>query len=238
LREEDAMRWLSLVVSIGTSLLALPGTSCREPPTAPGSGEWHLSKVQGDDQEAVPGEELFTPFAVRVTDRSRGLAGVPVTWVVEFGEGEFIPAATTWTDRSGVARARFLPATYRIMVSAGISSPTGFVPRVLFRIEPSPLAVYTRLTPAAGCRPGTDCEQYLFYPDTTFALRHPRGGGLSPGTFARRDSVISLTFRGDGTAVATLRGDSLVVKYDLRLRLSDYHDGVFLLERGSAGWQR
>ena len=54
-------------------------------------------------------------------------------------------------------------------------------------------------------------------------------------TYARRKGwVTSLTFEVPSwEASGTLRGDSLVVRYSLVMGLSDFDDGVFVLERGA-----
>jgi hypothetical protein len=188
-----------------------------------------LSLVRGDNQESVPGEELASPLVVRVSHPTSSAAGVRVTWRVESGGGAFRHSAITVTDAAGESWVHFTPATHRVAVSAAIDGTAGSV--VLFRTVPRPLDVYFRISPSSGCGGGPSCEEYTFFPDDTFVLRYSRGFAYE-GTFSRLDSVLSLSFREPSwRATGTLRGDSLVVVYNVNASLSDFEDGTFVRVR-------
>jgi hypothetical protein len=96
--------------------------------------------------------------------------------------------------------------------------------------------------------PGSDAyhdgrlvSRYVLYQDSSFALQFssPRSGIFEYlGRYSRADSVI--TFDWDGWSIAgpwgatgTLRGDSLDVKYNIIMQLSDFVDGVYVPEQGT-----
>jgi hypothetical protein len=218
----------SLRIPVAVIVVAGPAMACGESedlPTGPAPAVRFLSLVRGDNQESVPGIELGSPLVVRVTDPTGSAAGVRVTWRVESGGGEFRHSAITATDASGESWVHLTPTTHRVAVSAAIDGAAGAV--VLFRTVPRPTAVYARLSPLP-CPAGGSCQDYIFYPDNTFALRFSPGFEF-PGTFSRQDSVILLGFREPGwEATGTLRGDSLIVAYNAHMMFSDFEDGVFL----------
>jgi hypothetical protein len=187
-----------------------------------------LSIVRGDLQEGAPGEELEQPFVLRAASlRGEPVAGATVTWTVWSGGGT-VQYPVTVTDADGLAMTRFTPSTHRAVVRAKIDNIA--VAPVDFHTLPRAMGVYARSMPSGTCG---SCERYLFYPDSSFALRYSANNEFR-GRFATQDSVISLTFEVPSwTASATLRGDSLVVRYSPVMGLSDFEDGVFVLERGT-----
>jgi len=188
----------------------------------------YLSIVRGDLQEGAPGEELEQPFVLRaVSLRGEPVAGATVTWTVWSGGGT-VQSPVTVTDADGLAMTRFTPSTDRAVVRAKIDSIV--LAQVDFHTLPRSIGVYARSGPSGICG---DCERYLFYPDSSFALRYSANIEFR-GRFATRDSVISLSFEVPSwEASGTLRGDSLVVRYSLVMGLSDFEDGLFVLERGA-----
>jgi len=212
------------------SFLAVLVTACEAgdllppPPSAPAL---QFSMVEGDQQEGVPGETLAVPFTVKVTGATGVAAGVQVTWTLRSGAGSFLSPTTTLTDSHGLATMRFTPATHRVAVSAAINAS---LPSLIFQTLPRPLGVYSRVQGPSGCDINTGCERYLLYPDSTFALQYPRA--RYEGTYVRRDSVLTLAFaQGSWAAAGTIRGDSLIVRYNANASLSDFEDGTFLLEK-------
>jgi hypothetical protein len=98
-------------------------------------------------------------------------------------------------------------------------------------ITPSGIPIYVRVSPSFI--PGT--QRYVFYDDGTFGLQYVRpdvGFFEYGGGYSRPDSVISFLFDangGDWTATGTVRGDSLFVKHNLDMLMSDFEDGVYVL---------
>jgi hypothetical protein len=223
------MSLLSLRIPVAVIMVASPAMACGESedlPTTPAPAVWFLTLVGGNNQEAVPGTELGSPFVVKVTNPTGSAAGVRVTWRVESGSGEFRHSAITATDAAGESWMHFTPATHRVTVSASVEGVAGGA--VLFRTVPRPSGVYARISPSTFCLAGESCESYILYPDNTFTLRYSRAA--YSGTFSPQDSVILLSFREDPgwNAAGTLRGDSLVVVYNSRMMFSDFEDGVYL----------
>ncbi|HSE51990.1 MAG TPA: Ig-like domain-containing protein [Gemmatimonadales bacterium] len=189
--------------------------------------------VSGDRQEGIPGVMLAGQLVVRLTDPLGAVAGVPVTWRVLAGAGDFLPSTTTITDANGEARVSFTPETDRTTVTAAIDKAT--VTPVEFRTVPRS-ASYTRVSAPTTCY--GSCERFVLYVDGTFALRYSHVEFL--GTFTRRDSALTLMFGADAGWVATgfLRSDSLSVTYNTRMSLSDFEDALFLLVPGTTSATR
>ena len=82
-------------------------------------------------------------------------------------------------------------------------------------------------------------SRYLFFSDSTFLLQYASyryGIFQYPGRFSRTDSVIAFFWQGASTAgpwgsVATLRGDTLDVRYGALMIHSDFVDGRYVLVR-------
>ena len=109
--------------------------------------------------------------------------------------------------------------------------PTGPHVQADFPLVPPGAAVYNRTT--SSNIPGS--SRYVFYDDSTFRLQYLRpdwGFFEYPGRYVRADSVIRLYFdaesvAGDWLAAGILSGDTLIVKYNLVMSLSDFEDGVY-----------
>ena len=76
-------------------------------------------------------------------------------------------------------------------------------------------------------------SQYLLYGDGTFSLTyHTNPTAWYNGTYARKDSEIVFTFdnrTAPWSAVGTLRGDSLLVRYNESMAGSSFESGAYLL---------
>jgi TolB protein len=90
-----------------------------------------------------------------------------------------------------------------------------------------------------GARPGgtyrSPSSRYILYEDSTFALQYSHIARPYTGRYSIADSLITLDFdakAGQWQATGTLRGDSLTVKYNTDMMLSDFEDGVYVLEDG------
>jgi hypothetical protein len=91
----------------------------------------------------------------------------------------------------------------------------------------SVVGIFDRISPSyfGGSR-------YVLYVDGTFALQYD-GIPAFPGIYSRADSTIAFKFQGESViglwlAGGIVRGDSLVVKYNDAMRLSDFEDGVYI----------
>jgi hypothetical protein len=222
-------RTLTVSVALIVPLVLAEACGGGEGPAAPQiPSATYLSIVRGDLQEGAPGEELEQPFVLLAASlRGEPVAGATVTWTVSSGGGT-VHSPVTVTDADGLAMTRFTPSTERAVVRAKIDGIA--VAQVDFHTVPRAMGVYARSVSSGICG---GCERYLFYPDSSFALRYSANIEFR-GSFATRDSVISLTFEVPSwEASGTLRGDSLVVRYPLVMGLSDFEDGVFVLERGA-----
>ena len=83
-------------------------------------------------------------------------------------------------------------------------------------------------------------SRYVFWDDGTFALQFSsvRWGFFEyPGRFTRADSLITFAFDGWSTAgpwdaTGRLRGDTLIVSYNLLMQHSDFIDGAYVRAPG------
>jgi hypothetical protein len=106
-----------------TTIVALAVSSCGDNATAPdqtGQTVAALQKVAGDEQVALPGEDVRAPLRVRVIGADgKPLAGQTVQWAVTEGQAALHPSESA-TDGSGVAETRVtIGATIgRVAVSA------------------------------------------------------------------------------------------------------------------------
>lgn len=221
---------------LAITVLALMTASCSDETTdrTPTGAELELLlyPVSGDGQVATPGERLSLPLVVQVRDVwGNGIAGERVVWSVTSGAGAFSPSGPTVTDTDGRTMTSFAPATARVELRAAIEGRAGS--QVLFRTVPRQVASYERLSPSMGCNQAV-CEVLVFYADNSFGLRYQIAGVPEyPGTFARNGAVIELIFKQETwRAAATIRGDSLFVKYNDYASLSDFEDGTFRLTQG------
>lgn len=94
---------------------------------------------------------------------------------------------------------------------------------------------YDRVTPhhnATLSHHGTLSERYILLTDGKFRLQFVSGvhGTFEYlGTYHSSGSTVSFAFNGStGYAAGTLSGDSLFVRYDLDMILSDFENGVFV----------
>jgi hypothetical protein len=97
------------------------------------------------------------------------------------------------------------------------SPPTSSVVGIFDRISPSLFA--------GGSR-------YVLYADGTFSLQYD-GIPPYPGIYSRADSTIAFKFKAQSVSAPWLaggivRGDSLVVKYNDVMNMSDFEDGVYI----------
>ena len=150
------------------------------------------------------------------------MAGVPVTWRVESGDGHFSPGVVTYSDMLGRTEVRFTPSTHRASVNA-VLAPHGAPAR--FRTIPSLLAAYSQAPPC-----GAPCPAYLFFVDSTFTYRFPQAE--THGRYAVGDSTIALRFDASPRweATGTVREDVLAVVYGSTMRDADFTDGTFRLD--------
>ena len=112
------------------------------------------------------------------------------------------------------------------------AAPTGHQPAPGFPSVDRPAGIYDRVT--YSFIPGS--SRYVLYDNATFSLQYSLAQwGLVEykGRYSRADSLI--TFDWDGWSTAgpwgadgILRGDTLIVKYNLVMSWSDFEDGVYV----------
>lgn len=92
-------------------------------------------------------------------------------------------------------------------------------------------ATYDRVS--SSFIPGT--SRYVLYGDGSFKLQYvtPSGSFEYPGTYQLADPIVTLRFDGRSAAGpwladGVLSGDSLIVRYNVVMQLSDFEDGVYL----------
>jgi hypothetical protein len=90
------------------------------------------------------------------------------------------------------------------------------------------IGVFERVTPSVF--PGT--QRYVFRSDTTFTLYYSHISQLEGygGRFSRTGDGFELVFQhwSEGHASASLHGDSLVVRYNLFMLMTDFEDGLYI----------
>ena len=80
----------------------------------------------------------------------------------------------------------------------------------------------------------TTASRFVLHDNGTFALQYVSLGGEYVGTYRRdENSLISFRFAADDRWVATgtLNGDSLEVRYDRTMELSDFENAVYRRSR-------
>jgi hypothetical protein len=95
-----------------------------------------------------------------------------------------------------------------------------------------PAVIHNRIT--ASYIPGR--SRYVLYDNGRFGLQYLRpdwGFFEYPGRYSRADSMFTFDFDGWSSAGpwlanGILRGDSLIVKYNLIMNMTDFEDGVFI----------
>ena len=174
-------------------------------------------------------------------------------------EGVDVPGSVIGELKEGVILSgRFVPAsplaplsTYELSVSTGAQSQGGVPLDTPLTVEftttvavtappgapaafpPAPAGALTYVRVSAEAS-GT-VSRYVLYEDSTFALQYVKesfGFFEYTGRYARVNASISLDFdanRPQWQATAIIRGDSLVVSYDLNMSLSDFEKGVYRL---------
>jgi hypothetical protein len=76
----------------------------------------------------------------------------------------------------------------------------------------------------------TTASRYVLHDGGTFSLQYPSLGGLQyVGTYRQEDARVTFVFSADGLwdATGTLNGDSLEVRYNLNMELSDFENAVY-----------
>ena len=124
------------------------------------------------------------------------------------------------------------PVVYQTPLPPSVSSPVFPDPTRSGRIyaaAPSMDELYTKFLGVSTN------SRYVLYDDSTFALEfvNSRYGAFAyAGRFTRTDSRITFIWEGWSTAgpwgaEGTLRGDSLSVRYNLIMQLTDFIDGTY-----------
>jgi hypothetical protein len=79
-------------------------------------------------------------------------------------------------------------------------------------------------------------SRYVLYEDSSFALQYLQSSGFFEytGRYSRASERIDFDFDGSGSAgpwqaTGTIRGDSLVITYNLLMQLDDFENGVYVL---------
>ena len=75
----------------------------------------------------------------------------------------------------------------------------------------------------------TSTSKYVLYENGRFSLQYESAIGEYAGTYQQENGVIVFHFAGDSRwdATAAFRGDSLEVRYNLIMTLSDFEDAVY-----------
>ena len=118
------------------------------------------------------------------------------------------------------------PTPPRLDTPAGVSVPQGPLPPIT-----GPARVFTYVSSAASpLGVITSVSRYVLYDDGTFALQYP-GPFEYRGTYAALDGAVRFDFAahpgGVWQATATLDGDTLAVRYNLDMFLSDFENAVY-----------
>jgi hypothetical protein len=100
-----------------------------------------------------------------------------------------------------------------------------------------PVARYQRVSPA---RYGSDAYVLSLGADSAFVIvfADASSSGEWSGRYARTDSVLVFHYNawsaaGELGARGTLRGDTLLLRYNLVMQLTDFEDGVYVRSRGA-----
>ena len=133
------------------------------------------------------------------------------------------------TDVRGASGARPAAAlAVRFRTTPDLPAPPDTFPPV-----PAGARTYDRTAPHTY--PAGAVSRYVLHEDSTFALQYlkvPHGLGEYTGRMLPDGAGFLLRFdanAGQWQATATLRGDSLVVAYNMDMALSDFEDGVYRL---------
>jgi hypothetical protein len=105
----------------------------------------------------------------------------------------------------------------------------GGPPITSFPVPSSPASIYDRTSPSVF----DGNSRYVIYENGTFSLQYvsPVWGFFEyPGSYSRTDSAITFQFDANGgtwLADGIVAGDSLTVKYNHDMLMSDFEDGVY-----------
>lgn len=100
-----------------------------------------------------------------------------------------------------------------------------------------PSALYRRTTPATY---GSDAYALSLGADSAFVIIFPQGDRYWgwAGRYERADSVVVFHYNawsaaGDLSARATIRGDTLLLRYNSIMQMTDFEDGVYVRDRSA-----
>jgi hypothetical protein len=115
-----------------------------------------------------------------------------------------------------------------------LSEPSGPITPPDLPPTSSVVGIFDRISPSnfGGSR-------YVLYADGTFSLQYD-GISAYPGIYSRADSTIAFKFKGESVmgpwlAGGIVSGDSLVVKYNDVMRMSDFEDGAYIRDEVAGG---
>jgi hypothetical protein len=114
-----------------------------------------------------------------------------------------------------------------LALAAGCGSPPPWAPTIT-----GPAVLYQRVSSA---RYGSDAYLLSLGPDSAFVIVLPGGGThwAWSGTYGRADSVLVFRYNawnaaGESSARGTLRGDTLLLRYNDIMQMTDWEDGVYV----------
>ena len=104
--------------------------------------------------------------------------------------------------------------------------PTAAVPRL---IGPADIYLFSGTLPPYPVRHYTEASKYVLYDNGAFSLQYASLGGEYVGTYRQEIGLISFRFVADDRwfATGTLNGDSLEVRYNAIMDLSDFENAVY-----------
>jgi hypothetical protein len=70
-------------------------------------------------------------------------------------------------------------------------------------------------------------SRYLLYDNGMFGLRYDAFSHVYVGRYQQNNATITFQFDGSSTAVGTLKGDLLEIRYDLLMQHSDFENAVY-----------
>jgi hypothetical protein len=114
--------------------------------------------------------------------------------------------------------------------AAPSSTPTPSPSPTVVRPTVIPGSIYLFSAPLSHPVAGyTSSSRYVLDDHGGFALQYPSLSGEYAGTYRQENGVLTFHFNGDGRweAIGTLTGDSLEVRYNVIMMLSDFDDAVY-----------
>jgi hypothetical protein len=136
-----------------------------------------------------------------------------------------------------------------VAVATSCSEPTRYSPPAVEKVVPPPVTVLPPGPFPAVSKPGMIYAydsplgpawsswgtRYVLYDDGTHALQFAVSNGAYQymGRWTRADSTILFTWDGWSTAgewgaTGTVRGEQLVVKYNIIMQLTDFEDAIYV----------